>query len=56
MCPMWKGHNREVPFEGHGEVLARGLPQVRLLRLPPRGGRLQAVLQSRPHALQKGLS
>lgn len=56
MRTMWEGDHRAVSPEGHGEILARGLPQVRLLRLPPRGSRLEALLQSGPHALQEGLS
>lgn len=40
---------RPLPAEGAGQVLARGLPQVRLLRLPPGRGGLHPVHQGQPH-------
>lgn len=38
-----------LPVEGSGQVLARGLPQVRLLRLPPGRGGLHPLHQGQPH-------
>jgi hypothetical protein len=55
MRRMRQEDHREVPPQGAGPLLARGLPQVRLLRLPPRGGRFHALHQGQPHTLQEGL-
>ena len=46
----------QVPTEGVGAVLARGLPQVRLLRLQAGGGGLNAVHEGQPHPVPQGLS
>jgi len=46
----------QVSVESPGHVLARGLPQVRLLRLQARRGRLHPLHQRKPHSLQKRLS
>lgn len=49
-------HHRTILAQGTGPVLARGLPQVRLLRLSLGRGRVHVVHQGQPHTLQKGLS
>ncbi len=46
---------RQVPAQGDGRVLARGLPQVRLLRLSARRGRVVVVHQGESHTLQTRL-
>lgn len=48
-------HNRTVPAQGFGPVLARGLSQMRLLRLSAGWSRIHVVHQSQPDTLQKGL-
>ena len=45
-----------VPPQGPRPVLARGLSQVRLLRLPPGGGGIHALHEGQPHLVQEGLS
>lgn len=40
---------------GPGPVLARGLPQVRLLRLPPGPGGLHPLHPGKPHPVPQGL-
>lgn len=40
---------------GPGPVLARGLPEVRLLRLPPGPGGLHPLHPGKPHPVPQGL-
>lgn len=46
----------QVPAEGAGPLLARGLSKVQLLRLPVRGGRIHPVYERQPYFVQEGLS
>lgn len=55
LCRLQPENQGPLPAEGPGQVLARRLPQVRLLRLPSRRGGLHAVHQSQPHPLSEGL-
>lgn len=55
LCRLQPKNQGPLPAEGPGQVLARRLPQVRLLRLPSRRGGLYAVHQSQPHPLSEGL-
>ena len=41
----------QVPAEGHGPVLARGLPQVFVLWLPSWGGRVHIIYKGKHAAL-----
>ena len=51
-----EGDSGPAPPEGAGPVLARGLPQVLLLRLPARRGRLHPLCQGQPPPVSQGLS
>lgn len=55
MRRMREANKRPVSAQGRGPVLARGLPQVRLLRLPSGRGRVHALQEGQPPALQEGL-
>ncbi len=55
LCRLQPENQGPLPAEGLGQVLARRLPQVRLLRLPTRRGGLHTVHQSQPHPLSEGL-
>ena len=47
--------HRALPAEGPRPVLARGLPQVLLLRLPPRRGGVDTLHQGQPPPVSQGL-
>lgn len=55
LCRLQPEDQGPLPAEGPRQVLARGLPQVCLLRLPAGRGGLHALHQSQPHPVPERL-
>ena len=55
LCRLQQEDPRPLHAAGVGQVLARGLPEVRLLRLPPGTAGLHPLHPGQPHPLPQGL-